>query len=52
MLVGAFSLASQSLVGLVFMDKDTDLCITHPSNQAKAVVKHMKGLVLNWEGLL
>jgi len=29
MLVGAFSLVSQSLVGFAFVD-DTDLCVTHP----------------------
>jgi len=50
-LVGTFSLASQSLVGFAFVD-DTDLCVTHPSNQAEAVAKHMQGSVLNWEGLL
>jgi len=51
MLVGAFSLTSWLLVGFVFVD-DTDLCVTHPSNQATAVAKHMQGSVLNWEGLL
>jgi len=47
MLVGAFSLASRLLVGFAFVD-DTDLCVTHPSNQATAVAKHMQGSVLNW----
>jgi len=50
-MVGAFSLVSWSLVGFAFVN-NTDLCITHPLNQATAVAKHMQGSVSNWEGLL
>jgi len=31
---------------------NTNLCVTHPSNQASLVAKHMQGSVSNWEGLL
>jgi len=38
-------------VGFVFIN-NTDLCVTHQSNQVDQVVSHMQGAMSHWEGLL
>ncbi len=48
---GAVSLQQRRITGFTFVD-DTDLCITHPSDNANQVALHMQQAVTNWEGLL
>ncbi len=50
-IVGAISQLSRKLSSFAFVD-DTDLCITHPSNNIEQVAKHMQSSVSTWEGLL
>jgi len=50
-IIGAISLTSQKLSGFAFVD-NTDLCVTHPSDNVLEVAKHMQGSVFTWEGLL
>jgi len=51
LLQGAISHQQHKITGFAFVD-DTDLCITHQSNQVKQVTAHMQQAVTNWEGLL
>jgi len=51
LLQGAISLQNCTIAGFAFMD-DTDLCVTHPTNQANQVAAHMQKAVTQWEGLL
>jgi len=48
---GAISLQQQRITSFAFVD-DTDLCVTHPSNNVEQVARHMQQAVTNWEGLL
>jgi len=51
LLVGAISQHQHWIVGFAFVD-DTNLCITHHSDDAEQVLQHMQQLVTHWEGLL
>jgi len=51
LLLGAISQQSRKIAGFAFVD-DTDLCVTHPSNQPEQVLNQMQQAVTNWEGLL
>ncbi len=51
LLQGAISLQNRTIAGFAFVD-DTDLCVTHPTDQANQVAGHMQKAVTLWEGLL
>jgi len=51
LLQGAISLQQRRITGFAFID-DTDLCMTHMSDQVDQVAIHMQQTVTNWEGLL
>jgi len=48
---GAISLQQRRITGFAFVD-NTDLCVTHQSNNVEQVALHMQQAVTNWEGLL
>ncbi len=50
-IIGTILLYARKLTGFAFVD-DTDLCVTHPSNNILQVASHMQGSVTSWEGLL
>jgi len=50
-IIGSISLHSRKLSSFAFVD-DTDLCVTHSSNNITQVASHMQRLVSTWEGLL
>jgi len=50
-LIAAISLTATKIVGFTFMD-DTDLCVTHESDEGKQVVQQMQKAVTQWDGLL
>jgi len=50
-LQGAISLQQRRITGFTFVD-DTDLCVTHPLDNAEQVALHMQQVVSNWEGRL
>jgi len=51
LLTGAISLAQHQCVGFAFVD-DTDLCVTHPTNNSDQVHRQMQALLTCWEHLL
>jgi len=51
LLMGAISKLQQKISGFAFVD-DTDLCITHASDEGKQVVQQMQKAVTQWDGLL
>ncbi len=51
LLQGAISLQYRTIAGFTFVD-DTDLCVTHPTDQVNQVAGHMQKAVTLWEGLL
>jgi len=51
LLAGAISNTYRKVAGFTFVD-DTDLCVTHPSDQVQLVTESMQQVVTHWEGLL
>jgi len=51
LLMGAISKLQWKIAGFAFMD-DTDLCVTHESDEGKQVVQQMQKAVTQWDGLL
>jgi len=51
LLTGAISQLQRKVSGFFFVD-DTDLCVTHMSNNGKQVVQQMQEAVTQWDGLL
>jgi len=51
LLMGAISKLQRKFSGFAFVD-DTDLCITHMSDDSKQVVQQMQKAVTQWDGLL
>ena len=51
LLMGAISKLQRKFSGFTFVD-DTDLCITHMSDDGKQVVQQMQKAITQWDGLL
>jgi len=51
LLTGAISKLQRKISGFAFVD-DTDLCVTHSSDEGTQVVQQMQKAVAQWDGLL